>query len=166
MSKKKSSKSKTIPSLNIGISPKALETSCNVLSEILGNQHVLYIKKRNFHWNLIGERFHTLHVFYEELYTGLEKAIDQTAERIRQLGGIAPGSMAEFIKLASLKETSGKLIHGEDSIELLVSDHEAVIRGLREAINAVSEDEGTTDFLTGMLQAHEQMAWMLRSFLR
>jgi starvation-inducible DNA-binding protein len=166
MTKKKSSKKKAASSLHIGISQKALEKSCKVLSEILADQHVLYIKKRNFHWNLIGERFHTLHVFYEEQYTALEQSIDQTAERIRQLGGTSPGSMAEFLKLATLKENSGKLIHGEDSLNELVSDHESVIRALRKAIDAVSEDEGTADFLTGMLQAHEQMAWMLRSFLR
>ena len=83
---------KKTKSPDIGISSKALDKVCKALSGILANQHVLYIKKRNFHWNLIGERFHTLHVFYEEQYTALEKSIDETAERIRQLGGTSPGS--------------------------------------------------------------------------
>lgn len=164
--KKTKSPNKKTTSPDIGISQKALDKVCNILSEILANQHVLYIKKRNFHWNLIGERFHTLHVFFEEQYTVLERSIDATAERIRQLGGTSPGSMGEFLKLATLTESSGKLICGEDSIEELVSDHESVIRDLRKAIESVSEDEGTADFVTGMLQSHEQMAWMLRSFLR
>ena len=150
----------------IGIGKADLDKVCKVLSGILADQHVLYIKKRNFHWNLVGERFHTLHEFYEGQYGVLEKAIDETAERIRQLGGTAPGSMSEFLKLASLGEVHGNLIDGEETIEALVKDHETTIRSLRIAIDKVSADEGTADFLTGLMQTHEQMAWMLRSFLR
>lgn len=155
--------------MNIGLSESSRNGVIEVLKGVLGNQHVLYIKKRNFHWNLIGERFHTLHVFYEQQYEALATAIDSTAERIRMVGGVSPGSMKEFLGLASLKEVEGSLAEGEVTIEALVKDHEQVIRELREVIGKVEEeygDVGTADFLTGLIQSHEEMAWMLRSFLR
>jgi len=154
--------------INIGIDEESRAAVCKILSQVLANQHVLYIKKRNFHWNLVGERFHTLHVFYQEQYAALEKSIDETAERIRQLGGVSPGSMAELLELASLKEFKGELIYGEDSIKALVEDHETSSRGLRDHIATIEDkgDVGTADYLTGLLQGHEQMAWMLRSFLK
>lgn len=155
--------------MNIGLNESSRDGVIEVLKGVLGNQHVLYIKKRNFHWNLIGERFHTLHVFYEQQYEALATAIDSTAERIRMVGGVSPGSMKEFLGLASLQEVEGSLVEGEVTIEALVKDHEQVIRELREAIGKVEDeygDVGTADFLTGLIQAHEGMAWMLRSFLR
>ncbi len=154
--------------MNIGLDEEVREKVCATLAGVLANQHVLYIKKRNYHWNLVGERFHTLHEFYEAQYTQIEKAIDETAERIRQLGGVAPGSMAEFLEAATLEEVKGGLIHGEDSIKALVNDHDVVIKGLRTAVAEVESqgDAGTADFLTALMQSHEQMGWMLRSFLR
>lgn len=137
------------------------------LVSILSDQHVLYVKLRNFHWNLKGPRFHTLHEFFEQLYDQLEKAIDETAERIRMLGGVAPGSMREFLDCASLKEAVGEITDGEDAIATLVTDEEKVIRGLREKAKAIEEDLGdqaTADFLVELLQQHVQDAWMLRSF--
>jgi len=165
MNQKKHSK---LAPVEIGLKADTRSKICKILATVLADQHVLYIKKRNFHWNLIGERFHTLHVFYEEQYGALEASIDATAERIRQLGGTAPGSMAEFLGAATLGESSGALIHGEASIEALVGDHETVIQALRDDISKVEDlgDAGTAEFLTGLLQGHEQMAWMLRSFLR
>ncbi len=164
---KKKFKSDILP-VSIGIKAGDRKSVCSILSSILADQHVLYIKMRNFHWNLVGERFHTLHAFYEEQYGVVEGAIDRTAERIRQLGGTAPGSMAEFVKAASLKEAKGELVDGEDSIKSLVKDHEGVIKSLRRDIGKVekSDDAGTADFLTALMQNHEKMAWMLRSFLR
>lgn len=161
------SKSEVLP-VDIGIKAEGRDAICSMLGSVLADQHVLYIKMRNFHWNLVGERFHTLHAFYEEHYRILEGAIDRTAERIRQLGGTAPGSMAEFVKASSLKEAEGELIQGEDSISSLVSDHESVIKSLRRDVGKVEgwDDAGTADFLTALMQDHEKMAWMLRSFLR
>jgi len=152
---------------SIGLDEKSRQQIQKVLSGILSNQHVLYIKTRNFHWNLIGGRFHTLHVHFEEMYGELAKAIDETAERIRMIGGVSPGSMAEFAGAASLKETKGALISGDDAIKGLLADHEAVIRSLRKEIPGIGDldDLGTEDFLVGLLQKHETTAWMLRSYL-
>ena len=158
---------KKITEPSIGLSKETREAVSKILSGILADQHVLYIKKRNFHWNLIGGRFHTLHEYFEQLYTELALSIDETAERIRMIGGVAPGSMAEFLELASLKETKGSLTEGEDAIAALLSDHEACIRTIREAIEEVEDnlgDVGTADFLTALLQKHEMNAWMLRSY--
>ena len=155
-------------SIRIGIAAPNLKKVCALLAEVLADQHILYVKTRNFHWNLVGERFHTLHSFYETQYDGLALAIDKTAERIRMLGGTSPGSMKEFLATASLSEASGALIHGEDSIRALMADHEACTRSLREKIGSCDEDlddAGTADFLTDLLQQHESAAWMLRSFL-
>jgi len=157
----------TLP-LAIGLSDDAREDVAGILSSILADQHVLYIKKRNFHWNLIGGRFHSLHEHFEQLYTALALAIDETAERIRMIGCVAPGSMAEFLKLTTLKETGGALVDGDEAISTLLADHESCIRNLRGAIGRVESDfgdAGTADFLTQLLQKHEMTAWMLRSYL-
>jgi len=153
--------------IHIGLDEKVRGQSVKALSGLLANQHVLYLKTRNFHWNLKGHRFHTLHAFFEEQYKALEEAIDKTAERIRMLGAASPGSMKEFLALASLKECSGALIGGDDAIVAIRDDHEAAARELREAVDATTDagDAGTADFLTQLLQDHEAAAWMLRSFL-
>ena len=159
---------KTIEPVHIGLEDEKRESVVHILARVLADQHVLYIKKRNFHWNLKGPRFHTLHEFFEKQYVEIEAAIDRTAERLRTIGGVAPGSMKEFLDLASLKEASGDLIDGDDCIVALIADHEACARNVREAIAKVEEeygDVGTADFLTELLQGHEEMAWMLRSFL-
>lgn len=168
MRKNSSSSKKPDDTPQIGIGKEELKKICGLLNGILSDQHVLYLKTRNFHWNLIGDRFRTLHEFYEEQYTDLAMAIDQTAERVRMLGGVAHGSMKEFLEAATLEEAPGNLVHGVESIEALVSDHEACTRNLREAISLCDEeydDAGTADFLTDLIQKHEQAAWMLRSFL-
>ncbi|MEP2776735.1 MAG: DNA starvation/stationary phase protection protein [Luteolibacter sp.] len=158
---------KSTPKVSIGISAASRKKIQGMLSEILSDQHVLYIKTRNFHWNLIGGRFHSLHLYFEDMYDELALAIDETAERIRMIGGTAPGSMAEFIKSASLKETKGAPITGEDAIKALLGDHETVCTSLRKHIPKIGDmdDLGTEDFLVGLLQKHEKTAWMLRSYL-
>ncbi len=152
---------------SIGLTAKNRQKITDILSSALSDQHVLYIKTRNFHWNLIGGRFPSLHVHFEEMYGELALAIDQTAERIRMVGGIAPGSMEEFIKSASLKETKGALVTGDDAIKALLADYESVIRSLRKEIPKIGylDDHGTEDFLVGLIQKHEMTAWMLRSYL-
>lgn len=153
---------------SIGLSEETRKKVAQLLAGILADQHVLYIKKRNYHWNLVGGRFHTLHEHFETLYTELAAAIDETAERIRMIGHTPPGSMAEFLELASLKEVSGKLVEGDAAIQSLLEDHEACIRTLREVIEKTEDDlgdVGTADFVTELLQKHEMTAWMLRSYL-
>lgn len=154
---------------HIGIEKDNRSAVSQILNTILADQHVLYIKTRNFHWNLIGGRFHSLHEHFEELYTGLASTIDQTAERIRMVGGVAAGSMHEFINNAGLKEEVGEVLEGDDALHKLLSDHEKMIQTLRnyiEIIEVENNDVGTADFLTGILQNHEMIAWMLRSYLQ
>lgn len=154
--------------IETGMSESDREGAIAVLAEALSNQHVLYLKTRNFHWNLKGARFNSLHGFFEEQYGKLEIAIDATAERIRMLGGVAPGSMAEFLGGATLTEAPGAIISGEEAVAALLRDHNAIIRDLRKQIPRCEtdfSDAGTADFLTAQLQAHEEVAWMLRSLL-
>jgi starvation-inducible DNA-binding protein len=170
MKKNASSAVKTPPpveNIQIGLDGKVRAQAVKQLSSILANQQVLYGKTRNFHWNLTGHRFHTLHEFFEKQYEALAEAIDKTAERIRMLGYPSPGSMKEFLAHATLKEVPGALINGEDAIAALRDDHEAAAREVRKAVDAVDKagDAGTADFLTDLLKEHEQTAWMLRSFL-
>lgn len=163
---KKPAKEPNLEPPSIGLDRKVLDKTVATLEVILGNQHVLYVKTRNFHWNLVGPRFHSLHEFFEELYTALEADIDLTAERIRMAGGVAPGSMKELLKLATLKEHPREIIHGENAIKALLMDHEEVVRGLREAVGTLvkSGDAGNEDFVISLLQAHEKAVWMLRSY--
>lgn len=163
----KSPAARTTETLDIGLDAKVRVASVKALSVILADQHVLYLKTRNFHWNLTGHRFHTLHAFFEAQYDALALAIDKTAERIRMLGAASPGSMKEFLALATLKEGTGVLIGGDEAIAALRDDHESAARALRKAVDATDEagDAGTADFLTERLQEHEEAAWMLRSFL-
>lgn len=165
--KKTATRVATTEVIHIGLDAKVRGHAVKLLSAILADQHVLYVKTRNFHWNLTGHRFHTLHAFFETQYEALAEAIDQTAERIRMLGSASPGSMKEFLALATLKETPGALVNGDHAIAALRDDHEAAAREVRKAVDALDEagDAGTADFLTERLQAHEEAAWMLRSFL-
>lgn len=154
--------------VRIGLDDQQRQGVVEALADILSDQHVLYIKLRNFHWNLVGPRFHSLHEFFEKQYRTLEAAIDETAERIRMLGGVSPGTMAAFIDRASLVECPAVLIQGDDALRALIADHESCIRTLRGKIALVEDeldDAGTGDFLTGLMQQHEMDAWMLRSFV-
>lgn len=165
--KKAASATSSTEVIHIGLDSKVRSLAVKHLSAILADQHVLYTKTRNFHWNLTGHRFHTLHEFFEKQYDALALAIDKTAERIRMLGSSSPGSMQEFLAQATLKEVPGALVDGDHAIAALRDDHEAAARVVRKAVDILDEagDAGTTDFLTDLLQAHEETAWMLRSFL-
>ncbi len=152
--------------LNNGLTDDQNERVIQCLMNALADQHVLYMKLRNFHWNMKGGRFFTLHELFEQQYTALAAAIDETAERIRMLGGTSPGSMAEFMELSSLKESAGAIISCEEAITTIVADHETMIRDLRKAAAEIEEDykdQATADFFIELLQAHEKQAWMLRS---
>jgi len=152
---------------NLGLSGKARDAVLAELGRLLADEHVLYVKTRNFHWNVTGPHFGPLHGLFETQYDEIAGTIDEVAERVRMLGGVAPGSMKEFLKLARIDEQPGGRLEAEKMIAALLSDHEALIRGLREAIRVAERagDAGTEDFLTGVLEAHEKKAWMLRAHL-
>lgn len=152
--------------VNTGISEAARQQIAENLSRLLADSYTLYLKTHNYHWNVTGPLFNTLHLMTEEQYTELATAVDDIAERIRALGVPAPGSYAEFAKLASVQEATG----GEDAEEMirqLVLGQEAVVRTARKAIPAAEDasDEPTLDLLTQRMQVHEKTAWMLRSML-
>lgn len=154
--------------LNIGISEKDLNQSVTLLSAVLANEMTLYIKTRKSHWNVSGESFMELHKLFENQYVQLEKSIDEIAERIGKLGQKTIGTMQEFSKLSSLKESPGKYTSSKDMIKELLADHETVIIQLRNDIDECAEknkDAGTADFLTGLLEQHETTAWVLRRYL-
>ncbi len=153
---------------NIGISEKHLKNGVLILSAVLANEVVLYIKTRKAHWNVTGESFMELHKLFQSQYTELEVSIDDVAERIGKMGEITPGTMTEFLKSSSLKEHPAKYTSSKDMIKELLSDHETVIIQLRKDIDACVEknkDAGTADFLTGLMEQHETTAWILRRYL-
>ena len=153
---------------NIGIQKKNLDAITSMLSSVLADAHVLYIKTRKFHWNVAGESFMELHKLFEHQYKQLEEAIDEIAERINKLGTKTPGTMAEFIKASSLKEAPGKYPNRQQMISELLADHETVIRELRKNVDESEEkykDKGTSDFLIDLTREHETIAWTLRRYL-
>lgn len=153
---------------HLGLDEDNRKAVADILNRVLSDQHVLYVKTRNYHWNVTGPLFFSLHNLLEEQYTMLATAIDETAERVRSLGAPAMGTMREFLECASLKEQPGDHPDAETMLHNLVSDHEAVIRSLREYVDVTDEkfnDMGTSDFLTAQMEQHEKMAWMLRAFL-
>ncbi|MGH9944495.1 MAG: Dps family protein [Pyrinomonadaceae bacterium] len=156
---------KTTP-INIGIEEQDRKQIAEGLSRLLADNFTLYLKTHNFHWNVTGPMFRTLHVMFEEQYNELWTANDQIAERIRALGLFAPASFAEFTRLASIKEEQG-VPRAQDMIRLLVEGHEAAARTARGVIETAEEanDAPTADLLTERLQVHEKTAWMLRSLL-
>jgi starvation-inducible DNA-binding protein len=153
---------------NLGLSEKTQTGVIKLLNARLADTTVLYQKTRNYHWNIKGPRFQPLHAFFESHYDQLEEAIDEIAERIVQLGGVAAGTLIEFVKLSSIKEEPGVVPSENAMIANLLADHETVIRQLRKDIATTDDlgDVGTNDFLTGLIQDHEKMAWMLRAFLQ
>lgn len=152
---------------NIGISENNLKNSADLLSGVLANEMTLYIKTRKFHWNVAGESFMELHKLFEAQYTQLETSIDEIAERIGKLGHKAIGTMQEFLKLSSIKESPGKYASSKDLLVELLKDHETVIILLRKNIDDAGEknkDAGTADFFTGLMEQHETIAWTLRRY--
>ena len=152
--------------LNIGIKSEDREKIAAGLSRLLADSYTLYLKTHNYHWNVEGPMFNTLHLLFETHYTELATAVDEIAERIRALGVKAPGSYSEFSKLATVTEADG----GEDAEEMirqLVLGQEAVARTARDVFPAAeaASDEPTADLLTQRMQIHEKNAWMLRSML-
>lgn len=152
----------------IGISEKNLHKSVIQLSSLLSNEMMLYVKTRKFHWNVSGESFMELHKLYESQYKQIEESIDEIAERIGKLGENTIGTMKEFTEFATIKEHAGTYTNSKDSLGELLSDHQIIIVELRKNIEDSAEknkDAGTVDFLTGLLEQHETMAWILRRYL-
>ena len=134
------------------------------LDGILADEFVLYLKTRNFHWNVEGPQFIELHKLFEAQYTQLSEFVDQIAERSRALGGYALGSAAELLRHATLKEQSGRVPSERDMVSQLAQDHAALSKRLAQTVAACQvSDPGTADLLTGMIEEHDKTAWMLRS---
>jgi starvation-inducible DNA-binding protein len=152
--------------INIGIEEKDRREIAQGLSNLLADTYTLYLKTHNFHWNVTGPMFRTLHLMFEEQYNELALAVDLIAERIRALGFPAPGTYKEFAKLSSIDEEDG-VPSTEDMIRKLVEGQEAVVRTARSLFLVLerSHDEPTADLLTQRMQVHEKTAWMLRSLL-
>lgn len=152
--------------INIGISEQDRHSIVDGLSAMLADTYTLYLKTHNFHWNVTGPMFPTLHAMFEEQYVELSKAVDQIAERIRALGSHAPGTYSHFARLTSIKEPDG-VPSAQEMVKQLVQDQEAVVRSARSMFKAVDQanDETTADLLTQRMQVHEKTAWMLRSLL-
>ena len=160
------SKKVSAPKINIGIDEKDRKKIADGLSHVLADTYTLYLKTHNFHWNVTGPMFNTLHLMFEGQYTELSAAVDLIAERIRSLGVFAPGSYADFAKLTSIKEAKG-VPEAQEMIKQLVEGHEAITRTARKVfpIAEAVDDEATADLMTQRIQLHEKTAWMLRSML-
>ncbi len=152
--------------IDIGIGEKDRQAIADGLSRLLADTYTLYLKTHNFHWNVTGPMFQTLHLMFEAQYTELAIAVDDIAERIRALGVRAPGTYAEFASLSSIEEDHGHQ-SADKMIKLLVQGQEAVIRTARSIFPTAdgAADEPTADLLTQRMQIHEKTAWMLRSLL-
>ena len=152
--------------IDIGISDKDRKAIAGGLARLLADTYTLYLQTHNFHWNVTGPMFQTLHLMFETQYTELALAVDLIAERIRALGYPAPGTYGEYSKLSSIKETPG-VPKATEMIRLLVAGQEAVVRTARSIFPLVEQanDEPTADLLTQRMQIHEKTAWMLRSLL-
>jgi starvation-inducible DNA-binding protein len=152
--------------MDIGIDTAHRQQITTGLSKVLADSYTLYLKTHNFHWNVTGPMFQTLHLMFEAHYNELALAVDLIAERIRALGFPAPGTYRQFTELSSIREEEG-IPKATDMIRLLVEGHEAVARTARGVFVTAAEasDQPTCDLLTQRLQLHEKTAWMLRSLL-
>ena len=152
--------------LSIGISEEHREAIAKGLSVVLADSYMLYLKSHNYHWNVTGPMFHTLHIQFEEHYTELATAIDMIAERIRAIGYRAPGTFREFVILSTITEDEN-IPDAQQMIRNLTEDHETVMRSARKVLEVCSEaaDEASLDLMTQRLSVHSKTAWMLRSQL-
>jgi starvation-inducible DNA-binding protein len=152
--------------IDIGIDAGKREEIANGLSRVLADTYTLYLKTHNFHWNVTGPMFQTLHLMFEQQYTELADAVDLVAERIRALGSPAPGTYKQFAQLSTIKEDDG-VPKAQEMIAKLVEGHETVARTARQVFKSAdgANDQPTGDLLTQRMQVHEKTAWMLRSLL-
>lgn len=154
---------------NIGITETDLKAVSDQLTRLLADEFVLYTKTRNAHWNVEGADFHAMHSYFEEQYQQLDELMDSVAERIRKIGHYAPATLSQLLKLSHLTEKIQGQNDSMSYIKELLEDHESIIKFLRGNIDPFANkfnDAGTSDFITGLMQTHEEIAWMLRSHLR
>ena len=152
----------------LGIPENDIKEVVTFLNILLADEYVLYTKTRNAHWNITGPAFYELHKFFESQYESLDKSIDDLAERVRSLGHFALGSMKDFLSVTHMSEENHDFSNSKQIIQTLLNDHETIIRIIRKDIIPISDkykDLGTADFVTGLMEQHEKMSWMLRSFI-
>lgn len=152
---------------SLGLTEAARQSSVDILTTTLAATFALYTKTRKFHWNVTGPQFMDLHKLFESQYDALDEAMDEVAERVRQLGGVAIGTLEELQEHSYLQEAPGVNPNALAMVAELLADHETVIRHLRADVETTTHnnDVGTADFLTGLLAGHEKTAWFLRSYL-
>lgn len=161
-------KKQRMSKIDIGLSDEQRTGVIELLNNDLADTHMLIIKTKKYHWDVVGPEFRSLHLLWDEQYAALSTSEDEIAERVRQLGGYPVGTAQGFLSCTSLTEHPGDVPDAHEMVARLQSDHEQVIRNLRQQIDVCDEkynDQGTADFLTGLMQGHEMMAWMLRSFI-
>ncbi|MGA0557482.1 Dps family protein [Larkinella sp. VNQ87] len=154
---------------HIGIKEENLSQIAQFLNTVLADEFILYVKTRRAHWNVESPDFYDKHRFFEAQYEQLDEILDDVAERVRMLGHYAPSTLKEFLALTHLSERLHENNDGLGFIRELLADHESLIIRLRENINRFAEelkDLGTSDFITGLMETHEKMAWMLRAHRR
>jgi starvation-inducible DNA-binding protein len=153
--------------MNIGIEEQDRQTIAQGVSELLADTYTLYLKTHNFHWNVVGPKFHDLHLMFEAQYTELSTDVDDVAERIRTLGFPAPGTYSQFAALSSIKETEG-VPSADEMLRILTSDNETLIRTARRILPLAQEanEESTASLISDRMVIHEKTAWMLRSLLQ
>jgi starvation-inducible DNA-binding protein len=155
--------------IDISLADSQRRPVIDILNRLLADEVTLYVKTRNFHWNVEGADFSELHKFFEDQYELLDELMDQVAERARALDGYAAGSLGEFAAATRLKEAKGARVSAKEMLAQLLADHQAIIRNLRAEAAETGEkhgDAGTEDFLVGLMEEHEKMAWMLRAYLK
>ncbi|MCM0666967.1 Dps family protein [Flavobacterium tyrosinilyticum] len=153
---------------NIGIKQENISKIVDVLTKILADEFVLYTKTKRAHWNVEGPDFYNKHLFFEQQYDAIDEIVDTVAERIRSLGHYTPATLKDFLALTHLTEELKEKNDSNGFIKELLLDHESIIIYLRENINPIAnelQDAGTSDFITGLVENHEKMAWMLRAHL-
>ena len=154
--------------INIGLTDTQRQGTIDLLNNDLADSYLLLVKTKKYHWDVVGPQFMTLHKLWQAHYEALTLNVDAIAERVRTLGGYPVGTMEGFLKICSLKEHAGKVPTATGMVSQLLEDHEQVVRNLREHMELCCnkfKDDGTADFLTGLMEQHEQTAWMLRSFV-
>ena len=153
--------------IDIGLEENKRVAVAGKLKKTLADTYAVYMKTHGYHWNVTGPEFRTLHLMFEEQYTEMWQALDEIAERIRSLGVFAPGSGREFAELTAIENADDGVPAARQMVENLLGDHETLIRGAREALEAAGDagDQASEDLLTQRIQLHEKTAWMLRSYL-
>ncbi len=153
---------------NIGIPEKNKQAVASILNILLADEHILYTKTRNYHWNYEGDNFMEMHKLYEGQYDELATIIDEVAERIRMLGHYPEGRLKDFLQITRLQEQE-YTTDQKKQLKNLLADHESIITGIRKVIGEINDnwkDAGTADFITGLMEQHEKTAWMIRSYLK